>query len=249
MKLNKIEAVTKASVTDLDGIESLSDTNIQLRYMTDEGGWHRTTFAAGKDDISSLPDLTVDEQVLLQSVCDAACKVPETSNIQRMDFFVSPLLIKMDKDGAKDLIPEARFAQVGIRYKNKGNDELLTCDCEVLADAKGFHDACFNHKGGSYAEVYRLMQLKDEVDYQATKTITVDEPVVEIIKGKAVHSTKKVKKEVPLFDELECVDANGDGICDEHGVPVAPHKVPRMVLGKKVSDTDKARLAELLNSL
>ena len=99
MKLNKIEVVSKTSVTDLEGVSSLSDTHIQLRYMTDEGGWHRTTFAANKDSIDDLPDHTADEKALLQSICDQACAVPETSNIKRLDFFCSPQLIKMDENG------------------------------------------------------------------------------------------------------------------------------------------------------
>ncbi len=249
MRLNKIEAVTKSLVTPIgETTENLSDTHIHLRYMTDEGGWHRASMPIESGNINDLPDLTADEKALVQSICDAACAVPETSNIQRMDFYCSPTHIKMDANGTKEYIPEARFAQVGIRYKNKGNDELKTCDCEVPADAKGFHDACFNHTAGIYAEIHRLMQLKDEPDYQATETIEVTEEVTEVIGDKAV--VKKVTKtvEIPLTDEIPCVDEDGDDICDEHG-KVMGHKVPRMITGKKVSEREKARLAELLGSL
>ena len=257
MKLNKIEAVTSVEVADLEGVTSLSNTNIQLRYMTDEGGWYRTSFAAGKDSIDDLPDLTADEKALVQSICDEACKVPETSNIQRMDFYCSPAHIKMDANGTKTPVPEARFAKLGIRYKNKGNDELKTCDCEVPADAKGFHDACFNHKAGLYKEVHKLMQLKDEEDYQATETIEVTEEVIEVVADKAV--VKKVTKtvEIPLTDEIPCVDEDGNGICDicnttHEKFPIVKPKmiqVPRMIEGKKVSEEDKARLAELMEKL
>jgi hypothetical protein len=257
MKLNKIEVVSKTSVTDLEGVSSLSDTHIQLRYMTDDGGWHRTSMPIESGNIDDLPDLSADEKALVQSICDEACKVPETSNIQRMDFYCSPTHIKMDANGAKEYIPEARFAKLGIRYKNKGNDELKTCDCEVPADAKGFHDACFNHKAGLYKEVHKLMQLKDEPDYQATETIEVTEEVTEVIGDKAV--VKKVTKtvEIPLTDEIPCVDEDGNGICDicnttHEKFPIVKPKmiqVPRMIEGKKVSEEDKARLAELLGNL
>tara|TARA_R110000803_G_scaffold1228_5_gene4011 strand:+ start:5033 stop:5569 length:537 start_codon:yes stop_codon:yes gene_type:complete len=113
-------------------------------------------------------------------------------------------------------------------------------DCpEVLKTAMGSY----------YTELLALKAgLDGEEDVQATEEYTVEEEVVEVIDGKAVHTTKTVTKEHPLFDELPCVDANGDDICDEHGEPMG-HQVPRMVLGQKVSDADKARLAELLGNL
>ena len=262
MKLNKIEVVSKTSVTDLEGVSSLSDTHIQLRYMTDEGGWHRTTFAANKDSIDDLPDLTADEKALLQSICDQACAVPETSNIKRLDFFCSPQLIKMDENGNKTPVPENRFAQVGIRFKNKGNDKLLNCDCEVPEEAQGFHNACFNHKPndkgeGIYKEIYELKQLKDEPDYQATETVEVTEEVTEVVGDKAVVKTVTKTKEIPLTDEIPCVDEDGNGICDicnttHEKFPIVKPKmiqVPRMIEGKKVSEEDKARLAELMEKL
>jgi hypothetical protein len=257
MKLNKIEAFSL-----LENGEGEVVSNIQLRYMTDGVGWHRTSFVANKDSIDDLPDLTADEKALVQSICDEAVKVPETSNIQRMDFFCQPQMIKMDKDGNKAYVPEKRFAQIGIRYKNKGNDELKTCDCEVPTDAKGFHDAVFNHKPnangeGIYKELHRLKNMKDIPDTQATETVEVTEEVTEVVGDKAVVKKVTKTKEVPLFDEVPCVDANGDQICDICGTThvefpiVKPKtvKVPRMIPGKKVSDADKARLAELMAKL
>lgn len=257
MQLNKIEVLPKAQT-----YEGEQPAIIQLRYMTDDGGWHRINFIAGVDSIDDLSDLTADEKVLLQSICDASLDVPDTSNIQRMDFFSSPQFIKMDELGNKELVPEQRFAQVGIRFKNKGNDKLLTCDCEVPEDAKGFHAACFNHKPndkgeGIYKELHKLMQLKDEPDYQATETKEVEEEKIEVVDGKAV--VKKVTKtvEIPLTDQIPCVDEDGNGICDicnttHEKFPIVKPKmiqVPRMIEGKKVSEEDKARLAELMEKL
>ena len=129
-------------------------------------------------------------------------------------------------------------------------------------ELKGFCDCVFNHKPsekgeGIYKEVYRLAQLEDEPDKQATETVTVEEEVIEVIDGKAVQKKVTKTKEVPVYDELPCVDANGDQICDicnEKHVEfpiVQPKtvKVPRMIPGKKVSDADKARLAELMAKL
>ena len=116
-------------------------------------------------------------------------------------------------------------------------------------------DSLKDAMGDYYTELCSLKaKLDAEEDRQATETVTVEEEVIDIVDGKAVQSTKQVTKEVPVYDELPCVDANGDQICDicnEKHVEfpiVQPKtvKVPRMVKGKKVSDADKARLAELL---
>ena len=119
--------------------------------------------------------------------------------------------------------------------------------------------------GDYYTELCSLKEALDgEEDYQATETVEVTEEVTEVIGDKAVIKTVTKTKEIPLTDEIPCVDENGDGICDvvehkhtdEEGNETVEHeevpktiKVPRMIKGKKVSDADKARLAELLGSL
>jgi len=102
-------------------------------------------------------------------------------------------------------------------------------------------------------ELCQLVVLEDEEDYQAFETEEVEETEVEVVDGKAVMKKVVKSKEVKLFDELPCVDENGDGICDvcntTHKLyPITEPKtvkVPRMVKGKKVSDKEKARLKEL----
>ena len=106
-------------------------------------------------------------------------------------------------------------------------------------------------------ELCQLVCLEDEEDYQDFETSTVEETVVEVVGDKAVQKVVSKTVETPLFDELPCVDENGDGICDlcnstHVEFPITEPKtvkVPRMVKGKKVSDKEKARLAELIAKL
>ena len=114
-------------------------------------------------------------------------------------------------------------------------------------------------------ELCQLVVLEDEEDYQAFDIVpeTQTTETIEIIEGKAIDVVKveTVDKEVPLFDFVPRFNADGVPLVDIYEVEDEDedfweeeegpkmHPVPRMVTGKKVSDKDKARLAELIAKL
>lgn len=268
MKANKIEIHPKAvhrvltKVLDANGdntYETVEEAaQVRIRYVQPDGKYHRMGIPADVAEIVHFTDLTANEIELVKACCTQAAALSENTNVQEMHFFCGceRADVKINETtGQPEIVgiaPEKAFTTVAIKYKDHKGAYQVKADKDysgTLPEVKSFCDAVFAHKAGIYAEVYRLMQLKDEPDVQATKTVEVEEEVVEILNGKSVHTTKTVKKEQPLFDELPCVDVNGDLICDEHGDPIAPHKVPRRVTGYKVSDADNARLAELLGRL
>ena len=103
-----------------------------------------------------------------------------------------------------------------------------------------------------------LTTLKAELDAEQDSPImeTVEEEVeeVEVVEGKAVVKKVKKTKEVQAYDELVCIDENGDGICDECGTthkefPVTKPKtikVPKIKKGVPASQATKDRLKELI---
>jgi len=252
MKLNKIH-IESRKVTE----DGLINPLVFLRYLKDDGTYHRETKEANEALVDSLPDLNPTQVALVKAACTQAKAIPEDSDIKELHFFCGchRADVKFNEATKQPEIvgttEEAGLSKVGIKYKShKGTYEVNPTDdlTNALPEVKAFCDACCAVDGGIYKEIYELKQLEDEPDYQATETVTVEEEVVEIVNGKAVHKQVAKTKEIPLFDELPCVDENGDDICDEHGKPMG-HKVPRMIEGKKVSDADKARLAELMGKL
>jgi len=276
MRLNKIEAVTATTSEDIKGNLVESKPTMQLRYVKDDGTYHRCTCEADAD-LSCLPNLSTAELALVDSVAKEAALIPVDSDIAQLHFYPTPTQAvfaadpsgKVGQDGVTD---EPRFGMVGIKNRHKAIPDALVAPCfkceetgeikdtdlaQLPADAQGFINAVYAHEAGIYKEIVKLKSLEDEEDYQATETTEVVEIVesTEIIDGKAVVTKTPTPKtvEVPLFDELLCVDENGDGICDlcnstHVEFPITEPKtvkVPRMVKGKKVSDKEKARLKEL----
>lgn len=103
-----------------------------------------------------------------------------------------------------------------------------------------------------------LTTLKAELDGEQDSPVmeTVEEEVeeVEVVDGKAVVKKVKKSKEVQAYDEIECVDENGDGICDvcnstHEKFPIETPKtikVPKIKKGVPASQETKDRLKELI---
>jgi len=109
--------------------------------------------------------------------------------------------------------------------------------------------------GDFYTELCDLKSKLDaEEDRQAEETVEEEVEEVEVVDGKAVVKKVTKKKTVKAFDEIPCVDENGDGICDvcnttHSKFPIEKpktYKVPRMIKGTPMPEQDKARLAELI---
>jgi len=280
MKLNKIEAVTATTSEDIDGRPVESKPTMQLRYLKDDGTYHRCTCEADAD-LSCLPNLSTAELALVGAAAKEAALIPVDSDIAQLHFYPTATQAVFAADpsgkvGQDGITEEPRFGMVGIKNRHKAIPDALVSPCfkceetgeikdtdltQLPPDAQGFAKAIYAHEAGIYKEIVKLKSLEDEPDYQATETTEVVELVesVEVIDGKAVVTKTPTPKtvEVPLFDEFPCVDENGDGICDKCNTTHKIHpikepkilKVPRMVKGKKVSDEDKARLAELTAKL
>lgn len=276
MKLNKIEAVTATTSADIDGKPVESKPVLQARYLKDDGTYHRCSLEVGAD-LSALPNLTDAEKALVQSAADEVAKIPVDSDISALHFYPAPTqaVFAADPSGkvaADGVVDEPRFGMIGIRNRHKAIPDALVAPCfkcsetgeikdtdltKLPPDAQGFANAIYSHRDGIYKEIVKLKSLEDEPDYQETKTVEVIEDQVEIIDGKAIVKKVPKQKEEPIFDDLPCVDENGDGICDvckttHKKFPITEPmtvKVPRMIEGKKVSKKDKKRLKELLGKI
>lgn len=218
MKLNKIEIVSARQ-----GEEVSLPATLQLRYTKDNGEYHRLSQEANESLVVSLPNLNPTQVELVKAACTQAKAIPEDSDIKELHFFCGchRADVKFNEATKQPEIvgttEEAGLSKVGIKYKShKGTYEVKPTDdlTNALTEVKAFCDACYAVDGGIYKEVYELKQLKDEPDTQAVDTVEVTEEEVEIIDGKAVVKKVTKTKEVPLFDEIPCVDENGDGICD-----------------------------------
>ena len=284
MRLNKIEAVTATTSEDIKGNLVESKPTMQLRYVKDDGTYHRCTCEADAD-LSCLPNLSTAELALVDSVAKEAALIPVDSDIAQLHFYPTPTQAvfaadpsgKVGQDGVTD---EPRFGMVGIKNRHKAIPDALVAPCfkceetgeikdtdlaQLPADAQGFINAVYAHDAGIYKEIVKLKSLEDEEDYQAfdIEPETQTTETIEIIDGKAVDVVKveTIDKEVPLFDFVPRFDADGVPLVDIYEVEDEDedfweeeegpkmHPVPRMVKGKKVSDKDKARLAELIAKL
>jgi hypothetical protein len=276
MKANKIEIQPKSvkrvltKILDADNnntYETLEEAaQVRIRYVKPDGKYHRMSIPADIAETGHFTDLNPAQVELVKAACTQAKAIPEDSDIQELHFFCGCHRADVKfNDVTKQpeivgTVEEAGLSKVGIKYKShRGTYEINPTDdlTNALPEVKAFADACYAVDGGIYKEVHKLMQLKDEPDVQATETVEVTEEVTEVIGDKAVVKTVTKTKEIPLFDEVPCVDEDGNGICDICNTthvefPIVQPKtieVPRMVQGKKVSDADKARLAELMEKL
>lgn len=269
MILNRIRIIPKTTVNS-----STRGALIEMGYLTASGERHQTIIDC-TDDLSSFP-----EEV--QMAAQVAQTIPETTELARIDFNCGPDNLKVNDDDTVEPVFSGRFATVAAKTKDKrvkgdaralvvcpcyecpetkemkDTDLALIPDADLKACAEAFFAVKPNANGeGFYKELYRLKNMKDIPDTQATETVEVTEEVTEVVGDKAVVKKVTKTKEAPLFDEVPCVDANGDQICDICGTThvkfpiVEPKtvKVPRTIPGKKVSDADKARLAELIGQL
>jgi hypothetical protein len=110
-----------------------------------------------------------------------------------------------------------------------------------------------------------LTTLKAELDGEQDSPVmeTIEEEVeeVEVVDGKAVIKKVKKSKQVQAYDEVPCVDENGDGICDiiehkhidEEGHECVEQeevprmfKVPKIKKGVPATQETKDRLKELI---
>ena len=97
-------------------------------------------------------------------------------------------------------------------------------------------------------------ELDAEQDSPVMETVEEESEEVEVVEGKAVVKKVKKAKEVQSYDELVCVDENGDGICDvcnstHEQFPIETPKtikVPKIKKGVPASQTTKDRLKELI---
>ena len=266
MKLNKLHI--EGAGTSLDERSNITPVKptVFLRYLKDDGTYHRETKEANEAIVDSLPNLNPTQVELVKAACTQAKAIPEDSDIKELHFFCgcNRADVKFNEVTKQPEIvgttEEAGLSKVGIKYKShKGTYEVKPTDdlTNALPEVKAFADACCAVDGGIYKEIYELKQLKDEPDYQATETVEVTEEVTEVVGDKAVVKKVTKTKEIPLTDEIPCVDEDGNGICDicnttHEKFPIVKPKmiqVPRMIEGKKVSEEDKARLDELLNQL
>jgi hypothetical protein len=241
MKLNKIEAVTATTSEDVDGNQVESKPTMQLRYLKDDGTYHRCTCEADAD-LTALPNLSTAELALVDSVAKEAALIPVDSDIAQLHFYPTPTQAvfaadpsgKVGQDGVAD---EPRFGMVGIKNRHKSIPDALVAPCfkceetgeikdtdlaQLPADAQGFANAVYAHEAGIYKEIVKLKSLEDEPDYQAFDVVTTEEikETVEIIDGKAVDVVKveTVDKEVPLFDYVPRFDADGVPLVDTYEV-------------------------------
>jgi hypothetical protein len=224
MKLNKLHVQPKTKHVEPKTLnEVTTPAQCFLRYLKEDGTYHRETKEADETQVGSLPNLSPTQVELVKAACTQAKAIPEDSDIQELHFFCG-------------------CNRADVKFNE------VTKQPEIVGTTE---EAGLSKVGNE------LKQLKDEPDYQATETVEVTEEVTEVIGDKAV--VKKVTKtvEIPLTDEIPCVDEDGNGICDicnttHEKFPIVKPKmiqVPRMIEGKKVSEEDKARLAELLGNL
>jgi hypothetical protein len=266
-----ITAEPKANLTLKDGSPEVREPAVFIVYMDDKGKCHMEKF-------ESDADLSGEIQAV-QTAMENIKTVNEATDIKCIEFHAMPRRVKYEGAGTKrtpaGFEDNPLFGCCSVMYKDKFNTPIIAqpvkktetgeivegtdadydqCDCPELAE---FTKAIHRDTGGIYKEAARLIQLKDEPDYQAVETVEATEEVTEVVGDKAVVKTVTKTKEIPLFDEIPCVDEDGNGICDicnttHKKFPITQPKtvkVPRMIEGKKVSDADKARLAELMEKL
>jgi len=272
MKPFLITAEPIANITLKDGTPEVRKPAVFVVYMDDKGKCHTEKFEDGDTRLATEPEI-------VQHCLNNIKTVNEATEIKCIEFHAMPRRVKYEGAGMKrtpaGFENNPLFGCCSVMYKDKLNTPIIAqpvkktetgeivegtdadydqCDCPELAE---FTKAIHRDTGGIYKEAARLMQLKDEPDYQATETVEVTEEVTEVIGDKAVIKTVTKTVEIPLTDQIPCVDEDGNGICDicnttHEKFPIVKPKmiqVPRMIEGKKVSEEDKARLAELMEKL
>lgn len=106
MKLNKIEIVPTRQ-----GEEGSLPATLQLRYLKDDGKYHRTCVDCTAD-LSSFP-----EEV--QAAAQVAQTIPETTELARIDFNCGASALRLNDDDTVTEVYDAKYGMVSAKTKDK----------------------------------------------------------------------------------------------------------------------------------
>lgn len=112
------------------------------------------------------------------------------------------------------------------------DDDATAETAEVKAALDAFYGP---NRDSDYAEIYRLLNLQDEPDTVVTQKVS--KPVIKNVNGQLRRVMEPVDE--PVMEEVPVYDESGVEVIDT----IKQQKIRK---GKKVSDEQKQRLAELL---